>query len=403
MKVTDESDNVVLAKMPMATGSDATTKWFIYKGEATTLTLTQLSGTTYISTLTVKPFAEEVAKVTNVTLSGAGSVAIGNAIELSAKVETEYFADESLTWASGDETIATVVDGIVTGVSAGNVTITATSVNNPEISCTKTIKVTSGEAAPIYGYTYSYSLKGGVGTPYTSEDGNLVVTASSDNGGHGLVMKDGNTIVLKVAGAGTVTLGTCAYDKACTITVTNASGEQVGEAIAITSGDSSTDTTTVDFAYEGSADTLTFTYSAGTGGQYLHSVKFTPSETSTTYSLKGGVGTPYTSEDGNLVVTASSDNGGHGLVMKDGNTIVLKVAGAGTVTLGTCAYDKACTITVTNASGEQVGEAIAITSGDSSTDTTTVDFAYEGSADTLTFTYSAGTGGQYLHSVKIAY
>ncbi len=403
MTVTDASDNVVLEKMPMATGSDATTKWFIYKGDETTLTLTQLSGTTYISTLTVKPWTNEVAAVTNVTLSGAGSVAVGNSIELSAKVTTDYFADESLTWSSGDDTIATVVDGVVTGVSAGDVTITATSVNNPEISGTKTIKVTSGEATPIYGYTYSYTLTGNVGTPYTSSDSFLVVTANSDNGGHGLIMKDGNTIVLKVAGAGTVTLGTCAYDKACTITVTNSSGEQVGNSIAISAGDEKTDNTTVDFAYDGEADTLTFTYSAGTGGQYLHSVKFTPSETSTTYTLTGKVGTPYTSDDGNLVVTANSDNGGHGLVMKDGNTIVLKVAGVGTVTLGTCAYDNACTITVTDSSGELVGESIAISAGDSKTDNTTVDFAYDGEADTLTFTYSAGTGGQYLHSVKIAY
>ncbi len=275
MKVTDSDGNVVVANMPMSTGSDSTTKWFIYKGEATTLTLTNLSGTTYIATLTVKPWTDEVPAVTAVSVSGAASVAVGQTTTLKADVTATYFADSSVTWSTGDDSIATVDEnGVVTGVAAGDVTITATSVNNPAISGTKTVKVSADANNPIYGYTYSYTLTGGVGTPYTSDDGFLKVTANSDNGGHGLVMKDGNTIVLKVAGAGTVTLGTCAYDKACTITVTNGEGTTLGT-ISVPAGDNATDNTTQEFAYTGAADTLTFTYSAGTGGQYLHGVTIT--------------------------------------------------------------------------------------------------------------------------------
>ncbi len=402
MKVTDANGAVVLESMPMKTGSDATTKEFIYKGAATTLTLTSVSGDCYISTLTVKPWTNEVAAVTAVSVSGAGSVAVGQTVTLKADVTATYFANSAVTWASGNTSIATVDEnGVVTGVAAGDVTITATSVNNPGISGSKTVKISADANNPIYGYTYAYTLTGGKGTPYTSDDGFLKVTASGDNGGHGLIMKDGNTIVLKVAGAGTVSIGTCAYDKACTITVTNGAGTILGT-ISVPAGDGTNDNTTQEFAYTGTADTLTFTYSAGNGGQYLHGVKFTPASNSVTYTLTGGKGTPYTSDDGFLKVTASGDNGGHGLIMKDGNTIVLKVAGAGTVSIGTCAYDKACTITVTNGAGTILGT-ISVPAGDGTNDNTTQEFAYTGTADTLTFTYSAGNGGQYLHSVKVTY
>ncbi len=273
----DDSENqtALLTNVSAANVSDSTYKWFIYKGEATTLTLKKNSGTSYFSEFTVKPWTDEVPAVTAVSVSGAGSVAVGQTVTLKADVTASYFADESVTWSSGDNSIATVDEnGVVTGVAAGSVTITATSVNNPAISGSKTIKVSADANNPIYGYTYSYTLTGGIGTPYTSDDGFLKVTASSDNGGHGLVMKDGNTIVLKVAGTGTVTLGTCAYDKACTITVTNGAGTTLGT-ISVPAGDGTNDDTTQEFAYTGAADTLTFTYSAGNGGQYLHGVTIT--------------------------------------------------------------------------------------------------------------------------------
>lgn len=133
---------------------------------------------------------------------------------------------------------------------------------------------TFDEVAEIQGANGTYSLTGGVGTPFTSSDTYLTVTADSDNGGHGLVMSDNNTVVLKVAGACTVTFGTCAYDKGATITVTNSNNDTVGT-LTLNAGDESNDSTTLDFSYTGSADTLTFTWSASAGQNYLHSVKVT--------------------------------------------------------------------------------------------------------------------------------
>lgn len=133
---------------------------------------------------------------------------------------------------------------------------------------------TFDEVAEIQGANGTYSLTGGVGTSFTSSDTYLTVTASSDNNSHGLVMSDNSTVVLKVAGACTVTFGTCAYDKGATITVTNSSNDTVGT-LTLNAGDGNNDSTTLDFSYTGSSDTLTFTWSASTGQNYLHSVKVT--------------------------------------------------------------------------------------------------------------------------------
>lgn len=281
--VTDSSNNTIVNAVSTKTATDKSSEGFIYTGtEPATLTLTFSKASTYINNLVVSVLDDETDSVSSISLSGSGTVAAGETIALTATVSAAYLStDTGVTWSSSDEGVATVDDsGTVTGVAAGTAVITAASTATPSVSATKEITVTATAAEPVAGQTYTYSLTGGIGTPYTSDDGFLKVTANSDNGGHGLVMKDGNTIVLKVAGSGTITLGTCAYDKACTVTVTASSGSQVGDAVSISAGNSSYDNTTADITYTGDADTLTLTYSDGKGGQYLHSVTFTPSSDS---------------------------------------------------------------------------------------------------------------------------
>jgi uncharacterized protein (TIGR02145 family) len=65
--------------------------------------------------------------VTGVTLSGVkDSLEIDNQFTLTATVLPDSATNKNVTWTSSSNTIATVVDGVVTGVSLGRTTITVT-------------------------------------------------------------------------------------------------------------------------------------------------------------------------------------------------------------------------------------------------------------------------------------
>ncbi len=107
-------------------------------------------GTCYI-TATSKADTTKKAKVkitvtataTSITITGASMVTIGKTIRLKAKVKPTTVSQE-VTWQSSDEKIATVSEkGVVTGISSGKVTITATSKLESKVK--KTWKVTVTE------------------------------------------------------------------------------------------------------------------------------------------------------------------------------------------------------------------------------------------------------------------
>jgi hypothetical protein len=82
--------------------------------------------------------AEENAAVPN-------AVKVTKTINLASYVKfSKFVSDQQVTWASSDENIATVTtDGTVTGVKAGEVTITATSKANKSKSASITITVSN--------------------------------------------------------------------------------------------------------------------------------------------------------------------------------------------------------------------------------------------------------------------
>ncbi len=59
-----------------------------------------------------------------------------NKVKLKYNVNPSNASNANVTWTSSNEGIATVNDGLVTGVSVGRVTITATSVSNPGVKAT---------------------------------------------------------------------------------------------------------------------------------------------------------------------------------------------------------------------------------------------------------------------------
>ena len=102
-------------------------------------------------TFSVSPFANNALfisgtpTVSSVTVSPANAtVKAGQTISLSAVVQTEYFAPQSVNWTSDTEGVTVNKGGVVTvgaNVKAGTVTITATSTYDSEKSGTSTITV----------------------------------------------------------------------------------------------------------------------------------------------------------------------------------------------------------------------------------------------------------------------
>ena len=86
-------------------------------------------------------------EITSVVINGPKTVNIGQTATLVAGVTGDD--TNSVTWSSSDDTIATVSDsGVVTGVKAGSVTITATSVINPSVSGTWSMTVSAPTSKP---------------------------------------------------------------------------------------------------------------------------------------------------------------------------------------------------------------------------------------------------------------
>ena len=63
----------------------------------------------------------------------------GETLKLSAAVIPEWADDLSIIWSSGDERVATVENGLVTAVGAGECEIIATAVNGKQDVCRLTV------------------------------------------------------------------------------------------------------------------------------------------------------------------------------------------------------------------------------------------------------------------------
>ncbi len=98
-----------------------------------------------------------------------GIIRVDQTVPLSADVSALHGADDAVTWRSSNESIATIDDaGNVTGISAGDVTITAASVAMPTVLDTLDLRViASGGAA----WTFQD------GTPYDDIPAGMALTA----------------------------------------------------------------------------------------------------------------------------------------------------------------------------------------------------------------------------------
>lgn len=94
-------------------------------------------------TFSVSPFSQAVVfvpaipSVTSVTVTPSkATVSVGQSVQLTAKVETENFAPQTVTWSSDSEFATVTAGGLVTILegATGTITITAKSTFNPQIS-----------------------------------------------------------------------------------------------------------------------------------------------------------------------------------------------------------------------------------------------------------------------------
>ncbi len=233
-----------------------------------TITATSADGS-YTKTKSVTVFA--TVSVTGVNdISGASTVAVGSTITLSASVTPADATNKTITWSSGATEVATVdASGVVTGVSAGTATITATSADGSYTkskSVTVVVPVTgvndiSGASSVVVGSTITLS------TSVSPADAtNKTITWSSSSTGVATV--DASGVVTGVSGGTAIITATSAdgsytKTKSVTVTVPVTGVSDVSGASTVAVGSSITLSASVT---PGNATNQTITWSSGATG-----------------------------------------------------------------------------------------------------------------------------------------
>ena len=159
-------------------------------------TNSQGSATSTIAEVTVK----DPVSATGVTLDKtSASVKQGKTITLTATVEPADAVNKNVTWSSNDASVATVNNGVVTGVATGNAKITVTTEDGSHTaSCTVTV-TTSLPPVLIADFNDIASLDGTISphypngvTPTRSENMYIDLIADPYSDGKCVAVSDGN-------------------------------------------------------------------------------------------------------------------------------------------------------------------------------------------------------------------
>lgn len=233
--------NVKDTEIASVYGYTSETKTVTALKEGQTKITVTIDGQTASCTVTVTP---RTISVESITLNKPQLSLVKGATEtLTATVLPTTATDKTVIWESSDTAVATVKDGIVTAVAAGNATITAKA-GEKTATCAVTVTNPSnsgsssgggGSSTPRYAVTVPDKTENGslsVSSKNAKKGSDVTVTATPDKGYEvdDIVAKDakGNKLTLKDNGDGTYTFTM----PASKVTVTAAFAEKKAEPIA---------------------------------------------------------------------------------------------------------------------------------------------------------------------------
>ena len=189
------------------------------------------------------PSEPSEVRVTGVSVSPANSrIKVGETVSLTATVNPSTASDKRVTWKSGNEAVATVSQsGVVTGVSAGLVAITATSMEGGKVG-TASVTVDPGESTPTTVSVTGVSVSETKLTVVEGHKYQLVAIVSPENATDKTVdwtSSDVNVATVSAtgevtgvkAGTATITVTTADGGKTATCTVTVKATVVVGTAV----------------------------------------------------------------------------------------------------------------------------------------------------------------------------
>jgi len=147
---------------------------------------------------------DTTVRVTAVSLNETNKeVTVGDSFALNATVSPDNATNKNVTWSSSNESYATVSGaGLVSALSAGNVTITATTVDGGfTATCAVTIKQNVGPEAHVTGVSLSETSK----TVTVGDSFSLTATVSPDNASNkSITWSSNNSTVASVSETGIV-------------------------------------------------------------------------------------------------------------------------------------------------------------------------------------------------------
>lgn len=149
------------------------------------------------------------------------SLNIGESVTLVATVEPDNAVDKSIVWTSSEEEIATVANGVVTGLKVGQTTITATTVNGLTATCEITVNPIQASGVTLNAQDMTLFIGQTDKLTATVEPANTTdatIVWSSDNEDVAKVSADGTVTAVSV-GVANITATCGEVSATCKVTV----------------------------------------------------------------------------------------------------------------------------------------------------------------------------------------